>query len=620
MSGVLSDRCTKTPEAQGYITRHFVDEGAHIKMHISTTPRKAVDINDSEQEIDFCHEPKRSQVQTGGLARDLTHSEWAPVSQLPTFVNSGPAEGILTSNCIQEASHFTGRDDRSKTIASHSEIQVSKDKSHASSARKSAGTPLIPRSEMFSDDISEPSDYVSDPIHDTDGSNCYFPPPAGPFELSPSFYPEWYAVDSLFKDPLFVISERCLDNLLWTKEYFVLYAETPRQWRKLTVLATVEGFFPGEASISGADISHDSEQQDIALPQIIQECTMRHLSQTSQFTAVTNLSLHFEQDENGLLLNNQTKSSFRQNYMEACSSGEDRILRDIEDLGCKKFSESEIITQSRKSSSCFIVRVGSRTCIERKAPFVSSGMRGANGFQNFFDDLKFLKSLRRCSGVAEFFGVVLDKTEKHLMSYIFEHPALGTVMSLFLGAYSNREIVPWIIRENWARQLVGAVADIHSGIGCLVGGLCWLDEIGVRADGTIILTAPRASQRYFNRGRGMLAPELRGIPGTSSQTLEKMAQKYSLWDIFYGGSLNTKLILLVVSARDLPVQADLDICVQLITRTRWNCHHATRMSLVISMISSVNVAPSIRRIGKQHVNYERCSQQQQIKGHFQNTI
>lgn len=32
-------------------------------------------------------------------------------------------------------------------------------------------------------------------------------------------------------------------------------------------------------------------------------------------------------------------------------------------------------------------------------------MRGANGFQNFLRDLKFLKTLGGCSGVAEFVGV-----------------------------------------------------------------------------------------------------------------------------------------------------------------------------------------------------------------------
>lgn len=110
--------------------------------------------------------------------------------------------------------------------------------------------------------------------------------------------------------------------------------------------------------------------------------------------------MFFRQDESGSLSHDQTRSSIREDCMEVRSSGEDQILRDIKDLGCKQFLESEIITQSRKSSSSFIVRVESRTCIERKAPFVNSGMRGANGFQNFFRDLKFLKSLGGCSGVA----------------------------------------------------------------------------------------------------------------------------------------------------------------------------------------------------------------------------
>lgn len=94
--------------------------------------------------------------------------------------------------------------------------------------------------------------------------------------------------------------------------------------------------------------------------------------------------------------------------------------------------------------------------------------------------------------------MVLDDTRTQLRSYIYEYPALGTVLSLFLGAQSKREIIPWRIRESWARQLVEAVADIHGGKGSLVGGLCWSDEIGVSANGTIVPTALRALQRYFN--------------------------------------------------------------------------------------------------------------------------
>lgn len=75
-------------------------------------------------------------------------------------------------------------------------------------------------------------------------------------------------------------------------------------------------------------------------------------------------------------------------------------------------------------------------------------MRGANDFQKIFGDLKFLKFLRNCWNVAEFVDVVLDNTKTHLKNYVFEHPALGTVMSFFLNAYSNHELVPCIIRKS----------------------------------------------------------------------------------------------------------------------------------------------------------------------------
>ena len=528
MGGSLNNKVIKIPGDQKFTIRRFVQEDTGTEIDPFTMLRTATEISDSGREMAYHAETARSKAQTLKLdkrscreTQNPIYPECISLSHCPTRVHTGLAENQLLLGHIQEAIQGKETHGKGKIMDTHSQVYSSKDDVYAPTEHSSAGALICSRSEPCPDDVSESTEceFYS---FDDNCSEHYCPSPAGFLESSSSFYPESYTIDSLFKDPLFVISEKRSDIHLWTKQYFILYAKTPRQWRKLTVSATFEGL-SDRVSIFGADISHDSEQQDITLPHVIWDYTIRHLSQVSRFMLVTNLSLFFKQDESGSLSHDQMRSSIREDCMEVRSSGEDQTLRDIEDLGCKQFLESEIITQSRKSSSCFIVRVESRTCIERKAPFVNSGMRGANGFQNFFRDLKFLKSLGGCSGVAQFVGVVLDDTRTQLRSYIYEYPALGTVLSLFLGAQSKREIIPWRIRESWARQLVEAVADIHGGKGSLVGGLCWLDEIGVRANGTIVLTALRASQRYFNRGRGMMAPELRGIPGTNTQTLKKMA-------------------------------------------------------------------------------------------------
>lgn len=367
----------------------------------------------------------------------------------------------------------------------------------------SAGALTSFQSERFSDCDSRSSEDDFYSLHDERSRPCT-PSPAGYLELSSSFCPERFTVDGLFRDPLFVLSEKRSATCSWTYEYCILYAETPRRWRRLTISANFEEL-PDQASIFGLDTSHEHELQSTALPTIVGDHVKRQLSYVDRFTSVTHLSLYLGRNESGLVFNDPARTKISEDCLEVCSSGEDQMLYDIEDLGCKQFLESEIITQSRKSCFCFIVRVESRTYIERKASFVNSGIRGENGFQCFFDELKLLKSLRGCRGVAEFIGVVLDDTRTHLRSYLYEYPAFISILALFVNAQSRSEIIPWNIRKGWARQMVETVAEIHCRES-LVGSLYWLSEIDIRANGTLAFTPsdPFRNTLAIDQGRWRL--------------------------------------------------------------------------------------------------------------------
>ncbi len=132
-----------------------------------------------------------------------------------------------------------------------------------------------------------------------------------------------------------------------------------------------------------------------------------------------------------------------------------------------------------------------------------------------------LHSLRGCTGIVEFIGVVLDDTRLHFRSYLHEYPVLGTILTTLVCAQSKSEVVPWPARETWARQIIRAISDVHSK-GSVVGRLCMLNKIGVRADGTAILTGIRISERHLSNKGGLLAPELRNISKTDRKTPEEM--------------------------------------------------------------------------------------------------
>lgn len=377
------------------------------------------------------------------------------------------------------------------------------------------------QSEIFLDCVSQSSKDEFYSACDEWSSALDHPSPANYMELSSTIYAERLTTEGLFNDPLFVISQKRSKVCSWTQEYFILYAETPRRWRRLTISAKFEGL-RDPSSVFAAEESHDSEQNTITLPDMVRDYLSGQLLHLDRFAPVTKVSLFFRQSESGPVLNDDARTSIREDRVEVCSSGEDEILHDIEDLECEQYLESEVITHSRRSSSRFIVLVESQICIEHKAPFVNSGIAGGNGFKTFFADLKLLKSLSGCRGVAQFMGVVLDDARSQLKGYLCEYPLLGNVLTIFASAQSRSEIIPWKLREAWARQLVKAVAEIHRDKGALVGGLRWLADIGIRADGTLALTAVRHSQRHFDGKPGMMAPEMREIPLSEKSTLGKM--------------------------------------------------------------------------------------------------
>ena len=138
-----------------------------------------------------------------------------------------------------------------------------------------------------------------------------------------------------------------------------------------------------------------------------------------------------------------------------------------------------------------------------------------------YNDLKLLKSMCGSTGVLEFVGIILDDTRLHLRSYLYEYPALGNISTILVCAQSKSEATPWYIRESWARQIIMAISEIHSK-GSLVGGVLWLTDFGVRADGTAVLTGLRTSQRHFENKRGLMAPELGDAYQANTNTLGNM--------------------------------------------------------------------------------------------------
>ena len=143
-------------------------------------------------------------------------------------------------------------------------------------------------------------------------------------------------------------------------------------------------------------------------------------------------------------------------------SNENKILQDIEHLGCSQFVESQVIFKAQLSCYRYKVWVVDRDFIECKVPFASVGLLGDNPFNDFTDELKRLTSLRGCRGIVQFLGVILDDSRRHIKGYLYEAPTFPSLNLNMYLANTQSKPIPWAIRELWIGQIVAAMSNVHA--------------------------------------------------------------------------------------------------------------------------------------------------------------
>ena len=396
---------------------------------------------------------------------------------------------------------------------SHNTAEVSNASSYQSSWRVKAHEQDHDDMEMFYECVSTlpahgQSSSLTNDYSILEGSPQYY------FESRSSFFPEQYFMQSVVTESTVVLAMIQAKSSHLQYMYFLLYAENPRQWRKITVSAT---FSHVKASGEALQVSvSDSDDGNCKLlPRAIQNVLEPLLDRLEIFYSVTSISLSLKEDDCGHIVLDSPAIEVCENTLEVQTSNEDRILQEIEHLACPQFVEPDIVVLSRMSSSTYHVLAGIRKCIEQKAPFATAGKHGDNGFKDFCRDLKFLHSLYDCAGVVKFIGVVLDRTGRHLKSYLYESTTIGSLRRFLTVVNSETEHIPWAVREIWSRQIVEAVAEVHRRN--KVVGLLDLANIGLRADGSAMLTHLKTSQRHIPNEKGLLAPELWVTQGRDSK-------------------------------------------------------------------------------------------------------
>ena len=282
------------------------------------------------------------------------------------------------------------------------------------------------------------------------------------FELSSNFFPEQYVSHEPFHKRITVLSmvelgsrgEQRLDK------YCLLFAETPRRWRRVTVTAAslVRSEEAVRSTVSTTLLF--AELQCKILPGVVQPLLEKLLPSIDFADTVTKVSISLKMQGPGPVGFDLSRISVGEDFeeAEACESSE--YLHDIDNMGCPQFLESEIVVYQRMSASTYLVLAESQLCIEWKARFGESGTLESHPFKTWINNLKILRHIEGCEGVAKFVGVVVDDGRRHIKSYLQEYVG-PSIKSIFEKSQANDAMISWRIRETWAKQIIQAVAEVH---------------------------------------------------------------------------------------------------------------------------------------------------------------
>ena len=339
----------------------------------------------------------------------------------------------------------------------------------------------------------------------------FFGSPDYRFESLPSFYPEQYVSEGSVSEDVFLVARRPSTDKQMTFRYFLDYAKTARHWQKAIMVATFCGELQQTDTLQVASSGdHVWGTSTILLPSALHNLLRKILPFIEFHASITQIALNLTIGEGGQIIASSPKIEVVEDDLETSESDEKFFLQYIDSISCERYVESNVVTCSRISSTSYKVYVNSRACVENKALFVSGKGQGNNAFLDYLDEIKHCISLRHCANVLAFRGVVLDDTRRHLRSYLKELPLIASIGFLLELANSRRKVIPLIIREIWARQIIQAILEMHNQ--SLIAAVFRLSLVGIRADGSAVFHYLQRSKNYFADFNGQVPPELRHKP------------------------------------------------------------------------------------------------------------
>ncbi|KAK5163919.1 uncharacterized protein LTR77_010314 [Saxophila tyrrhenica] len=252
------------------------------------------------------------------------------------------------------------------------------------------------------------------------------------------------------------------------EKFFVTYAETPSNWRRLTI--SLDYRKAPEGSLE-ADLSTLHYQRDKSFR--IYESIRESLAEIQYFPTVTNLKLETNPEDGQLHVH------VREDANEIVQFPSIDLFGHVD---VPRHRESDLEFISHLSGFVYKVRAGDKTVIKKEIP-------GPDNIDEFLYEVNALHALLDSPRVVDLEGLVTDESGLIVKGLLISYASQGALVDI-LYDYHNTSQLPWHRREKWAKQIVQGLSDIHEA-GFVQGDFTLSNIVLDAADNAVIIDINR---------------------------------------------------------------------------------------------------------------------------------
>ena len=359
--------------------------------------------------------------------------------------------------------------------------------------------------------------------------------PFGVLEQSSSFFPETYTLIERIPSSFIQVvssyelksSSECRTNL-----YELIYRESPRQWRRLSVAIDIHRSSSYWILPKLPTCRYATEWKALGtLPCTLYEKLQDRFSKTQGLD--DDSSYVFSVRGQTLM----EEESYKQQPSSSCRRD---LLTYLDDLGCPRYFESQVSQLAMtENPGCFV------SFVDKKLMFETKVLRDPPDLGLIYS-IQVLCAMKGIPSFARSAGIVTNASGKCLKSLVMQKSTKDSAF-MFDIILKNRQI-PWTRREKWARQLVEALREVHSK-GLVVGTL-WMPGFSIIIDDFDCVQLRRFKSKFttgynyadlfcppeFRHIRHLLPPEFRHVRHLPPSTADADCPDITLKaDIFHLG-------------------------------------------------------------------------------------